>query len=272
MKPPDRLIEECGRCCARRTERSAAAGRGGSNWWKPWATGPWRVDGTTHSITVTHAHTRLCQRSSPENTLGTLWSRRHLENDSRGGRETSIPINVHSLEWPRTDLGAHRRQSFWWGGTLKTFGSNVKISRRITIWRYEITLMMCRALGTKKLFMSSFQGFKWIFPPAVLMQHWLWSHSGGYKNVLEQKRNNLFFPISLLFEKIWLVLHFRMIIVTDCGEWIASDLWPGFFSFCDSFVCAIEVADRQQTQSLYYFHMSFMQIQSFFCNLTLMPS
>lgn len=47
---------------------------------------------------------------------------------------------------------------------------------------------MCGALGTEKLFMSSFQGFKWNFPPVVLMQPWLWSHSGGYKNVIEQKK------------------------------------------------------------------------------------
>lgn len=109
--------------------------------------------------------------------------------------------------------------------------------------------MMCRALGTNKLFMSPFQGFKWNFPPAVLMQPWLWSHSGGYKNVLEQKRNNLFSPFSLLFEKTWIVLHFGMIIATDCGEWIVCDLLPGFFSFCYLFVSTTGVADGPQPQT-----------------------
>lgn len=39
------------------------------------------------------------------------------------------------------------------------------------------------------------------------------------KCVRAKKRNNLSFPFSLLFEKIQLVLHFRMIFTTDCGQW-----------------------------------------------------
>lgn len=121
VKPPDRLIEECGRCLARRTQRSPAARRGGSNWWKPWATGPWRVDGTTHSITVAHAHTHAFGRVlrtplelfDPADTL-------KVTRQATG--RTSIAINVRSMAWTRTDLRAQRRQSFfWWGGTFKNF-------------------------------------------------------------------------------------------------------------------------------------------------------
>lgn len=121
---------------------------------------PLKEHRTPHFITVTHTHTHVFV--SAEHTLGTLWSRRHLENDSWGGQKTSIPINVHSSTDP--GLTSPHIASRVRRGTFKNFGSNAEISHHVTIRRHEITLMITGALGTKDLFMSSSQSFRWNFP------------------------------------------------------------------------------------------------------------
>lgn len=70
-------------------------------------------DRTPHFITVTHAHTRLCQCWSPENTLGTLWSRRHLAKSLM-----SLPKDIHPrkflfTDWPWTNLCPHIASRVW---------------------------------------------------------------------------------------------------------------------------------------------------------------
>lgn len=95
---------------------------------------PQALEGWTGRLTPSQSHTHthaFCQRSSPENTLGTLWSRRHLENDSRGGRETSIPINVHS--WTDPGLTSARTAA-------RVFGEGALLKLLVLMWKSSAAL------------------------------------------------------------------------------------------------------------------------------------